>query len=289
MKRFKTKQEFEREFGKDWRYKLNTTFVSSMDYLFGLLYNGSIVSSEYESLYPNLTKGGSQWYISESMLTDKPHPYEGKSFKMKVTLEESEQVQKKAFALGYVWQNGATNPSSFDHTYLYLKEKKWLSHGSIDVFFKNHPNIELTPQQFMDGDLPDSTYTTDYGPVYTEKQEKESKLDAYISRTSYVIIYWDNHKRNINRDVHEAYKYNLMSEEEFVKKYSSLIELKCGKEIVYVRDNHIEIGGLRLSKEDIRSFFIVYDTLFLSTAIKTYPSVLFEFLKNHKKELNLNL
>lgn len=33
--RFKTKKEFVKEFGDDWRYKVHYTFTWSMDYLLG--------------------------------------------------------------------------------------------------------------------------------------------------------------------------------------------------------------------------------------------------------------
>lgn len=70
--RFKTKEEFEKEFGKDWRDEVVYHWVSDtchdggMDYLFGQPYDGTG--------YATNPKNGKCWNISHCMVTSRPLP-----------------------------------------------------------------------------------------------------------------------------------------------------------------------------------------------------------------------
>lgn len=70
--RFKTKEEFEKEFGEDWRNIVHLQWVSDpsvdggMDYLFGQPYDGTG--------HVTNPKNGKLWSISRCMVTSKPLP-----------------------------------------------------------------------------------------------------------------------------------------------------------------------------------------------------------------------
>jgi hypothetical protein len=71
MKRFKTKKEFEEEFGPNWRNKTIFHFVSSMDPALGEPFNEVINGGG--NYLPNCGIGiQDTWNISQDMLTDKP-------------------------------------------------------------------------------------------------------------------------------------------------------------------------------------------------------------------------
>ena len=149
MKRFKTKQEFENDhlvyIDENGYYNYNkgdNLFVSSMYYLFGL-------PAEQESpneLYPNLTNDRNFWTIEDWMLTDIPHPYEGKKIKISVTPEQSEIVQKRAEAMGYKFVGSKGSRDRADHFIVldHQKDATWL-------WYPDENDTELTFDQFCEG------------------------------------------------------------------------------------------------------------------------------------------
>lgn len=225
QKRFKTKQEFTREFGEDFRERVRNTFTQNMHYLFGLPYYGSMTANK--KLYPELRSKFRNvcWSISEDMLTDKPHPYEDKSLKLKVTPEESEMVQKKAFALGYNW--GPETQVMFTKSpYLFLGGDKIITHMPEKTGkFEEDENIEITPQQFMDGDLPEISCDFGKGDSVSVKTQvrTHAKPDAYVDSRCDILHVWENNTdfalSHITNYLQTLYEYNLMSEEDFKKKH----------------------------------------------------------------------
>jgi len=70
--RFKTKSEFENEFGEDWRRQVSYKFPDNMDIILGLVYPYFVDKSMYDFELPNYS-----WFmISWDMLTEniKIHP-----------------------------------------------------------------------------------------------------------------------------------------------------------------------------------------------------------------------
>lgn len=102
MKRFKTEQEFIAEYGEEWRDGLPDAvwFSDTMNYLFGLPFDKP--TANRGALYPDLVPRTSKWVVRDWMLTDKPHPYEGKEvFVYLNSDEERDMFLKRAEAMGY--------------------------------------------------------------------------------------------------------------------------------------------------------------------------------------------
>jgi len=72
--RFKTKAEFEEEYGSNWQEKISPCWnqMGEMDYLFGLEWDWKKTGSN--SCHPDKTSGDPHWSVGVQMLTDKPLP-----------------------------------------------------------------------------------------------------------------------------------------------------------------------------------------------------------------------
>ena len=145
MKRFKTKRELKKTNFDNWNNE------GKMDYLFGLpVINKTGGSVEH---HPELTKGCSQWYAYTDITTNELHPFDGLKLEVEVTPDQSEKLQKKAFAMGYRWQNSGYKiyhtESNFIHFNSYEDKRLTYSNGSRRI-----STLKLTYEQFMNGSLP---------------------------------------------------------------------------------------------------------------------------------------
>ena len=71
-----------------------------------------------------------------------------RNFKIKVTPEESEVIQKLLFLAGYTWGNGEVTVQHTDGTYyLYFNHK--ITYGINVNNFNNHNNHNITFEEFI--------------------------------------------------------------------------------------------------------------------------------------------
>lgn len=158
-KRFKTKQEFEEEFGKEFHKKVQYSWAddTAMDYLFGCVYKSK--SENLPKQYTHfLAKGCSGWSVSEDMLTTAPHPYSKGNWVVKVAEGQHDKVQAKALACGFKWIAEEKDVwfDGFDQQYLVIFNGVM---GQDNPPINQDRNIypqytKLTFDQFMDGDVP---------------------------------------------------------------------------------------------------------------------------------------
>ena len=269
--RFKTKQELKRD------NPTNPTRGTTCPYLGEPAGSGAIT------------------YHHTDMFTDEPHPYEGKSFKIKVTPEESEKVQKKAFKLGYKWFNSREKTiKQTDAPFLFLDDDMGISCMTIgDQYFKDHEYTELTPQQFLDGDLPETWLQTSENEFLARLGvSKTEKPDAYIDAhcNPLNIVSWREGRQVTTCDLKLAYLYNLMSEEEFKKKHPPVLKFKDW--IVKAHSDTIQVhcpgyDGILLSKKHIQGFMKVADLSGGQGANTPSLDEVYNFIHKHKKELGL--
>jgi hypothetical protein len=71
-----------------------------------------------------------------------------RKFKIEVTSEESEVVQKLLFLTGYSWLNGQKLITNTNFQYLYFSGKH-ITCGYIGSNFINNPNPEITFEEFI--------------------------------------------------------------------------------------------------------------------------------------------
>ena len=71
-----------------------------------------------------------------------------RKFKIEVTIEESEVIQKLLFLAGYKWLNGQTLIMNTNFHYLYFSGK-YLTCGYIGSNFINNQNPEITLEEFI--------------------------------------------------------------------------------------------------------------------------------------------
>jgi hypothetical protein len=158
MKRFKTKQEFIREYGKPHNWAI------AMNPLFGVPFKGS---AHYG------------WAINDEHLTTAPHPYAGKSFVVKcLEPEDSRRVQEKAFEMGMEWNSGETVVCYADARFLFFdwnseNKNHVLTYG--DQLLMGTTPVILTDDEFMEGYWPgysDSLCQTKKVEVNPQKMQK---------------------------------------------------------------------------------------------------------------------
>lgn len=274
--RFKTKQEFLAEYGKDWRLG-NGNWPPEMDHLFGNPYYN--------------TDNVDGWGMYDRFFTDDKHPYEDLNLKMKVTLEESEKVQKKAFKLGYRWSgSNELKVQSTDRPYLYI-DQGIITYGNMPETFLNYTkNIELTFEQFLNGDLPDYSVPEDKCPepmiAGAAMMGEPKKYDSYITKEG--LAFWWYNNKEVEFSLLAVWESNLMSEEAFKAKHKKLV-LKFGKWEVEVRKDEVIFAchghsGKRFSKEDIKQWIWNSERILTNGADlkETY-----NWLLSHKKDLEL--
>lgn len=205
----------------------------------------------------------------DNLFTTDPHPYEGKGLKIKVTPEGSEKVQEKAFKLGWYWYPDGKNPKNVARPWLYLNEDRHLEFGTMgdsDGF------TELTVQQFLDGDLPQTQYEKDVerlskyynNGAYPYGSVLFTKPDAYISNGRVFVLVRDGEAHfdlnSVEMIAHHLHEYNLMSEEEFKAKHSPKPAKVFGEE-VKVLDIGLKVGCYAVAKPEAMTFCRLWDTI----------------------------
>jgi len=240
---------------------------------------------ELSSIYPPVLLhsygepcDGTDVFYKQEALSEAPHPYEGKSFKIRVTPEESEKVQKKAFKLGYIWNNiDSTHVHVLDSMYLFFAwdgDKLRITHSTGQVWFDESSHIELTPQQFLDGDLPEDGYKVDVAWKQT---------DAYIDRNGNVYLRSLEGKTfKAAVKLSELHEYNILSEKEFKSKHPD--KLKFKEWDVVEKGDDIKVGCLVFFKADLKAFLSVVDEIFLN---KCDCRDVQRFLIDNRKQLGL--
>lgn len=266
--RIKTKQEFIAE-GKNWNGRYPKNWGSNqMDYLYGLPANPS---SGYQRLYPDLTDGDPKWNIHQCHLTTEPHPYTLGDFKVRVeNQEEWDMVDARCKAMGFNWTD--SQRCEYDGQPGIFIRKGGLSTISANSHGRKYFNtpwpeaLELTLKQFREGFAPD--------------KEKPEKLDAYI-RNSTLRVHRGSPGCSI-MPIDSAYKFNLMSEEDFKAKHTP--ELKLGDFKVKARDGMVHVGCHKYHKDHIK---IVRDILIDARENNIGPKEILRFIEKHEDALGL--
>ena len=70
-------------------------------------------------------------------------------FKIKVTPEQSEVIQKLLFILGYEWPDSKIKISHLDKSFLYVYDTEKIRTGINSEQFLRHHNRELTFDEFI--------------------------------------------------------------------------------------------------------------------------------------------
>lgn len=78
--------------------------------------------------------------------------------KVRVTPDESEQVQKKLFGLGFRWDDGYRRDSSMkvrykDKPYIFIRKDVAIWYGNYEKFFSRMPYEEITVDEIMAMDI----------------------------------------------------------------------------------------------------------------------------------------
>ena len=102
-----------------------------------------------------------------------------KKFKIKVTPEQSEALQKHLFSLGYTWANGVPIVESTESRFLYTYPNLKFSRTSLDswVYFEQHVNPEI---QF---DFYFEKVTTDKWAIFVDESNVVS-LSYWINKAT---------------------------------------------------------------------------------------------------------
>ena len=218
--------------------------------------------------------------------TEAPHPYEGWLFIIRVTPHESEKVQKKAFALGISWHiSKYTEVRHTDSEFLFIDFNGMdLTHDDVAETFS--PHTELTPQQFLDGDLPDrcGKITHEFSCYQLDGTQIGEKTDAYVTGSDEVgyIIIQTTDKLKTKVIPQEVHQYNIISEEEFKAKHPDKLKFKEWE--VVEKGDDIKVGCLLFFKADLKAFLSVVDEIFLN---KCDCRDVQRFLIDNRKQLGL--
>ena len=234
-------------------------------------------------------------HYTEEWITTTPHPHSGKSFKIRVTPQESEMVQKKVFALGLWGDRKKLVPVGDPHLYLHAHNTMTTSTESDNLFFANFSYPELTPQQFMEGEVPLDNITEfkDYCKADQNIYEEELgsggarrlKADAYVGKNNGLWVWIGGSPTCV--PIREAYRYNLMSEEDFKAKHPDTLMFKNWE--VTVEGKNIRVAchghaGKVFRKVDIERWMKTGHKIFVNASIEDA----FEFLDANKEKLSLS-
>jgi hypothetical protein len=132
----------------------------------------------------------------------------------------------------------------------------------------------LTKEQFLNMEMPG------------EEVPVKKKVDGYIDYGG--TIHLSNGE--YNGDVRQAYRYNLLSEEDFKKKYPDKLKF-AGYDVIVKRDE-IKVGCQTVKKSDLNSFLRVYDTItgnsHTGSDLECVADAV-KFMTKNKKALGLDL
>ena len=207
------------------------------------------------------------------------NPYKGKKVQVKCSSDkEFKRAQEFAFDLGYTWGGGG-NRIYNDGRYLGLNFliPMYLSHSVKENSCKY--DIVITFDEFMGLETGKEPYAS-----FKAGMDPHKKDACIVCNVSSQLIYWDG--EFCNGDLREAYKYNILSEEEFMKKYKKT--LKFEEYEVRSENGYLHVGCEIINLCDIRGFmdicdlFIKYEKSIALDAPNAYT-----WLKEHAKELDL--
>lgn len=272
--RFKTRQEFEEEFGESWRDKKDGLWwPKSMDYLLGLPWNktGSLLE-----IYPELRTTRGRFTIVDWMLTDAPHPYEGMTIVVPLGSKESrDKFVKYALALGYKQNSG--DPHDYQYGKVYGKDAiggregyfntlgqstdRWAEPGSVEI------SLDMFSHGELSSDIDDPRKRV---KALTEELEQEKARSAAITRGKDAIIISQNgrldqlvaerdklrqelEKRTITTPRWEGYEITDIEEDIFVRliKTFKSLGLRCPKEIEIPRGGSVVICAGEICASDL--------------------------------------
>jgi hypothetical protein len=263
-KRFLTRQEFQKEFGKDWAEKSRWNNQSFMDYLFGCEYLGSedeCIKHEYAK---HLTSINFDWVILEEMLTTKPHPYSKGKWYVEVPEVKHDIVQAKSLACGFRWNfNGSKFISgTFCLRYLIIED------GVLTQDNKEYEHgTKLTFDQFMNGDVPE--------------QEEELKImcveDHQLRVTNYINGSVNPLEEIFNIENRLKLGYKLVTKEEFYKLTKKPLKFR-NWEIEKIGNSAIKVGRYGYCLDGVKEF-----SNNLSMMFNHYPDITIEEIKEIPK------
>lgn len=69
---------------------------------------------------------------------------------------KSEEIQKKLFSFGYKWRGETVEVLNKDKPFLFISNKDWIKYADDMIFFKNHKFTEITAEQILSLELPES-------------------------------------------------------------------------------------------------------------------------------------
>ena len=232
---------------------------------------------------------------SKLFLTTDPHPYEGKSFIIKIqTAEESNMVQKKAFALRYEWEKGykdfgethvrvdlGTNDLLIDKDYLWYNPSK-----------EDYKEFEcLPPQQFMEGEVPLTAAEWErkrhdeqliFQKPITEAEA--TKPDAFVieAKDGYMYLWTEANKR-LREAPGSLYRYNLMHCNEYFAKHPDTLKFKEWE--VTSGDGTTTVGCKTFFNSELKAFSKVTQTL---NTHQVDAKEFYTFLYCNKEKLGLD-
>lgn len=206
------------------------------------------------------------------LITTAPHPYDRLKVQVKTTdTAMSKAIQKKAFRMGFSWKSGDKKVKCIDLVFFNFDfHHLVISHGNCTFDF------QLTPQQFLEGYLPQKIHEIVPGS------------DAYIKNS---VVYVDTggseafEYKTIIMAQDELHRFNLMSQEEYEKKHKK--RLKFGEWEVSDKGDTILVGCRSFSKKDIGGLMRIAHGL--AGMNDSVPSIgeIYNFVHAHKEELGL--
>jgi hypothetical protein len=193
------------------------------------------------------------------MLTEDPHPYEGKEFIIQINNQKQwERALKKLFALGYQWSSEDryvpeyTSTVNKEYHWILCKFNKTLQY---DAYIKNR--IQLSFNEFWEG----------YWPDQAEKKiadiEVSFVMDSYIVQDGSELIFCDSNENCLATDsVVEDFRYNLLSEYKFKKLHPEQLMFKNW--VIKNRGDRIMLRcegypgeGPEFYKKDLHGFILI--------------------------------
>ena len=226
-------------------------------------------------------------YPQKIMLTDKAHPYASQNIKILVSSALSMSgVESKARSLGYALGLRGPAPRNYPFEfYLYSDMSAiWTGKNPGDDF-SSHYATELTPNQFLEGYLPDEAF--DHEKINKRIDDllgKAEKPDAFILEVEDGRIFIRTvEEERVEISPGEVYKYNILHANEFFEKHPGPLKFKQWD--VKSDMNYIKVGCIGMSREYVEGFVKIIDAL---DQHNVSSAELYKFLHSHKEELDLN-
>jgi hypothetical protein len=268
MKRFKTKQEFEKEFGKDWKTKTIPyawSKYNSMDYLFGCIYSENFQEC-VDTRYAKFLTDDNCWSISEEMLTTKPHPYSKGKWYVEVPEGKHDIVQAKALTCGFKWYSNLHESKWFYnfHNECLLIDNSELLQGLTKKILKS---TKLTFDQFMNGDVPDQEEVLKIMCIEDHQLRVTNSSNGSVNPLEEIF--------SIENRLELGYK--LVTKEEFYKLTKKPLRFRDW-EIEKIGNSAIKVGRYGYCLDGVKEF-----SNNLSMMFNHYPDITIEEIKEIPK------